>query len=96
MNLSFAQGAGGIVSSLRDMTTWDRALYQGDELPRPQQGQLESLVSAKTGRPIRMTTPADPAGFGLGIGQSYINGNGPVWSYEGETFGYRVGGLLLA
>jgi CubicO group peptidase (beta-lactamase class C family) len=31
--LTWAQGAGGIVSSLRDMTTWDRALYQGRELP---------------------------------------------------------------
>jgi len=43
--LTWAQGAGGIVSSLRDMTIWDRALYRGRELPPRQQRQLESLVS---------------------------------------------------
>ncbi len=38
--LTWAQGAGGIISSLQDMTTWDRALYQGQELPPPQQRSL--------------------------------------------------------
>jgi D-alanyl-D-alanine carboxypeptidase len=37
------------VSSLADMTTWDRALYQGQELPPRQQRQLESLVSTTNG-----------------------------------------------
>jgi D-alanyl-D-alanine carboxypeptidase len=38
--LTWAQGAGGIVSSLRDRATWDRALYQGRELPPRQQREL--------------------------------------------------------
>ena len=63
------QGSGGIVSSLQDMTTWDRALYQGQELPPPQQRQLESLVSTTTGQPVPGTTPADPVGYGLGVYQ---------------------------
>ncbi len=84
------QGAGGIVSSLQDMTTWDRALYQGQELPPPQQRQLESLVSTTTGHPIPGTTPADPSGYGLGVGQGTSPSIGTVWSYEGGTLGYRV------
>jgi D-alanyl-D-alanine carboxypeptidase len=87
--LTWAQGAGGIVSSLRDMTTWDRALYQGRELPARQQRQLERLVSQVTGKPIRTTTPTDP-GFGLGVFQITTPSTGTAWYYEGGTLGYRV------
>jgi D-alanyl-D-alanine carboxypeptidase len=89
--LTWAQGAGGIVSSLADMTTWDRALYQGQELPRRQQRQLESLVSEATGKPIPATTLADPAGYGLGLQQDTSQQLGTEWDYIGGTLGYRVG-----
>ena len=82
--LTWAQGAGGIVSSLRDMTTWDRALYQGRELPPRQQRQLESLVSQATGKPVRTD------GFGLGVFQITTRSTGTAWYYEGGTLGYRV------
>ena len=82
--LTWAQGAGGIVSSLRDMTTWDRALYQGRELPPRQQRQLESLVSQATGKPVRTD------GFGLGVFQITTPSTGTAWYYEGGTLGYRV------
>jgi D-alanyl-D-alanine carboxypeptidase len=88
--LTWAQGAGAIVSSLQDMTTWDRALYLGRELPPRQQRQLESLVSETTGTPISTTTPADPAGYGLGVQQLTYQPIGTVWTYEGGTLGYRV------
>jgi D-alanyl-D-alanine carboxypeptidase len=87
--LTSAQGAGGIVSSLQDMTTWDRALYQGRELPPPQQRQLDSLVST-TGHPIPRTTLADPSGYGLDVWQVTSPSLGTAWFYEGETYGYRV------
>ena len=87
--LTWAQGAGGIVSSLADLTTWDRALYQGQELPPPQQRQLESLVSEATGQPIAAATPANP-GFGLGVAAAASSATGTIWEYEGETFGYRL------
>lgn len=87
--LTWAQGAGGIVSSLADLTTWERALYQGEELPPPQQRQLESLVSEATGQPIPEATPGNP-GFGLGVEQGDSAVTGRIWEYEGETFGYRV------
>ena len=88
--LTWAQSAGGIVSSLRDMTTWDRDLYQGQVLPPRQQHQLESLVSIATGKPIRRTTLADPAGYGLGVIQLTTRLTGTTWYYEGGTFGNRV------
>ncbi len=83
------------MSSLQDMTTWDRALYQGQELPPPQQRQLESLVSTTTGHPIPGTTPADPAGYGLGVEQMTSPSTGTVWFYGGATFGYRVAHLYF-
>jgi D-alanyl-D-alanine carboxypeptidase len=101
--LTWAQAAGGIVSSLADMTTWDRALYTGQLLPPRQQHQLESLVSEATGKPIRRTTAADPAGYGLGVQQVFNGQTGIFWAYEGQAFGARVmhyyfprTGLLIA
>jgi D-alanyl-D-alanine carboxypeptidase len=101
--LTWAQAAGGIVSSLADLTTWDRALYQGHLLPPRQQRQLESLVSEATGKPIRRTTAADPAGYGLGVQQVFNPQTGSFWAYEGQAFGARViqyyfprTGLLIA
>jgi D-alanyl-D-alanine carboxypeptidase len=88
--LTWAQGAGGIVSSLQDMTTWDRALYQGRELPPRQQRQLESLVSQATGKPIPTTTLADPSGYALGLQQSTSPQLGTEWDYIGGTLGNRV------
>ena len=88
--LTWAQAAGGIVSSLADMTTWDRDLYQGRLLPARQQHQLESLVSEATGKPIRRTTLADPSGYGLGVQQQFSRQTGIFWDYEGQAFGARV------
>ena len=88
--LTWAQGAGGIVTSLADMTTWDRALYCGQLLPPRQQHQLESLVSEATGQPIAGTTLANPVGFGLGVQQVTSAQTGAIWDYEGQTFGNRV------
>jgi D-alanyl-D-alanine carboxypeptidase len=88
LGLTAAQGAGGIVSSMADMTTWLRALYQGQELPPRQQRQLESLVSQNSGKPIARATPGNP-GFGLGVAQFASPATGTIWGYEGETFGYR-------
>jgi D-alanyl-D-alanine carboxypeptidase len=89
-SVSWSQGAGGIVASLADLTTWVRALYTGRELPRKQQRELESLVSMGTGKPIRQTSAADPLGYGLGLTQGTTSSTGTFWFYEGQTFGYRV------
>jgi D-alanyl-D-alanine carboxypeptidase len=59
-------------------------------LPPRQQHQLESLVSKATGKPIRRTTAADPAGYGLGVQQVFNPQTGIFWAYEGQAFGARV------
>ena len=87
--ITWTQPAGGIASSLQDMTTWERALYQGQELAPAQQRQLESLVSETTGKPIHHTTAADPHGYALGVTQLTYKPLGTVWWYRGGTFGYR-------
>jgi D-alanyl-D-alanine carboxypeptidase len=94
-NLSYAAGAGGIVSSLADLSKWERALYTGRMLPRKQQRELESLVSQKTGKPIERLTPADPQGYGLGVGQALSPTLGRFWFYEGETLAFRVSHLYM-
>ncbi len=57
-SISWAQGAGAIVSSLPDLATWNRALLTGRVLPRAQQRELTSLVSAAT----RRSDPNDDPG----------------------------------
>jgi D-alanyl-D-alanine carboxypeptidase len=88
--LTWAQAAGGIVSSLADLATWDRVLYSGELLPARQQHQLESLVSEATGKPIRRTAPGGPSGYGLGVQQENSSQTGPFWAYEGQAFGARI------
>ena len=101
--LSYAQAAGGIVSSMADLTAWVRDLYQGQVLPARQQHELESVVSQATGQPIATTTLADPGGYGLGVFQLTLPQTGTVWYYEGQAFGARVlyfyfphSGLIIA
>ena len=91
LSISWAQAAGGIVSSPADMTRWVRALYQGSVLAAPQRSELESLVSQATGAPIAQVSASEPRGFGLGVAQIFRpEVGGTVWFYEGETLGYRV------
>jgi D-alanyl-D-alanine carboxypeptidase len=88
--LTFGQGAGGIVASLRDLTTWDRALYTGKLLPPRQQHELESLVNVFTSKPVQVTSSTDPVAYGLGVIQATFSPIGLFWTYEGGTAGMRV------
>ncbi len=101
-SLSWARGAGAILSTTADMTRWERALYDGWLLPPQQQAELLSLVSTATGEPIEATTADDPRGFGLGVAQM-TDALGTFWFYEGETLGFRLlhayfpeSGLIIA
>jgi D-alanyl-D-alanine carboxypeptidase len=90
-SLSWAQGAGAIVSTPQDLTRWVRALYQGVRLlPQKQKYELKSLISLKTARPLRVPTIDDPAGFGLGVAERFDPKLGTFWFYQGETLGFRA------
>jgi D-alanyl-D-alanine carboxypeptidase len=95
-SVSWAQGAGSIVSTPADITTWARALYAGTALLRPQQRrELMSLISTKTARPLKEPTAADPAGFGLGVAKRFDAHLGTFWFYQGETLGFRAAHLYF-
>lgn len=89
-SLSWAQGAGGIISSPEQLTRWVRALYQSPLIPAKQRAEMMTIVSNNTGKPISKTSASDPRGFGLGVGQITAPKVGMAWYYEGETLGYRT------
>jgi D-alanyl-D-alanine carboxypeptidase len=90
-SLSWAQGAGSIVSTPEDLTVWARELYEGTTLlPPKQKAELLSLVSTKTAKPLSKPTSDDPSGFGLGVVERYDKGLGTFWFYQGETLGFRA------
>ena len=95
-SLSWAQGAGGIVSTPDDLTHWARALYQGIQLlPPKQKYELKSLISLKTAQPLRVPTADDDAGFALGVAERYDPNLGIYWFYQGETLGFRAAHLYF-
>jgi D-alanyl-D-alanine carboxypeptidase len=87
--MSIARAAGGMLSTLHDLTVWTRALYSGHMLPPAQQAKLTSLVSEDTGEPVDSAPTGDNA-FGLGVQQSTGAKMGTFWNYEGATFAHRV------
>ena len=89
-SVSWMQGAGGIVSSMEDVSRWARALYEGPLLADKQRGELMTLVSDKTGEPISGASKERPSAFGLGVGAGFRPAFGAYWYYQGMTLGYRV------
>jgi D-alanyl-D-alanine carboxypeptidase len=95
-SLSWAQGAGAIVSTPEDLAIWARALYGGTTLlPQTQQRELTSLISVKTASALAAPTKADPAGFGLGVAERFDPKFGTFWFYQGETLGFRAAHLYF-
>ena len=95
-SLSWAQGAGAIVSTPEDLTVWARALYDNSSLlPDKQRAELKTLISTKTAKPLDGATADDPGAFGLGVAQRYMAGLGAFWFYQGETLGFRAAHLYF-
>jgi D-alanyl-D-alanine carboxypeptidase len=95
-SLSWAQGAGSMVSTPGDLVAWARALYSGTKLlPAKQKAELMSLVSTKTAKPLAKPTAGDPAGFGLGVAERFDPKMGTFWFYQGETLGFRAAHLYF-
>jgi D-alanyl-D-alanine carboxypeptidase len=90
-SLSWAQGAGAIVSTPSDIARWTRALFEFTALlPDRQRREQMRLVSTKTARPLASPNRSDPAGFGLGVARRYDAHLGSFWFYQGETLGFRA------
>ena len=89
-SVSWMQGAGGIVSSMQDVSHWARALYEGPLLADKQRSELMTVVSDKTGEPIDGPSKDHPSAFGLGVGAGLRTALGAYWYYQGMTLGYRV------
>jgi D-alanyl-D-alanine carboxypeptidase len=95
-SLSWAQGAGSMVSTPADLVAWARALYAGTTLlPAKQRSELMSLISTKTAKPLAGPTAGDPSGFGLGVVKRYDPKLGTFWFYQGETLGFRASHLYF-
>ena len=95
-SLSWAQGAGSMVSTPADLVAWARALYTNSPLlPAKQRSELMSLISTKTAKPLAAPTAGDPAGFGLGVAQRYDPKLHTFWFYQGETLGFRAAHLYF-
>ena len=95
-SLSWAQGAGSIVSTPEDLEKWARALYEGSRLlPPKQKKELMTLISLKTAKLLSVPTAGDPAGFGLGVAQRFDPKLGTFWFYQGETLGFRAAHLYF-
>jgi D-alanyl-D-alanine carboxypeptidase len=90
-NMSWAGEAGAMVSTPHDLALWIRALFEKRVFPEKQLDEMTTLVSDKTGLPLRDVTAGDPGGFGLGLGRSYRKElGGGYWFYEGQTLGFRA------
>ncbi len=88
-NLSWTQGAGGIVATPHAVTDWVRALYESPMLTDQGRKDLKTLVAMENGKPIAKAS-ATARGFGLGVGELAMPKLGTFWFYEGETLGYRM------
>lgn len=94
--VSWAQGAGSMVSTPEDLTVWARAIYQGNALlPERQKRELMSLVSTETAKPVAAADAGTPSAFGLGVAQKYDKNLGAFWFYQGETLGFRAAHLYF-
>jgi D-alanyl-D-alanine carboxypeptidase len=90
-NLSWAGAAGAMISTPKDLALWIRALFGKQVVPEKQLDEMKTLVSLKTGMPVRDVTADDPRAFGLGLGRAYQKEmGGAYWFYEGETLGFRT------
>jgi len=95
-SLSWAQAAGGAISSAHDVDHWMRAVFGGKVVPPKQQEEWMQLVSTKTGEPIGAVSADDPRGFSLGLANGILGPMGAQWYYQGETLGYRTLYLWIA
>jgi D-alanyl-D-alanine carboxypeptidase len=89
-SLGWTQGAGGMIATPHDLTTWVRDLFEGDVLPEKQKQELLSLIAIPSGWPIKQTSEQQREGFALGLFQLTVDPFPLFWGYQGSTLGYRA------
>lgn len=90
-NLSWGGAAGAIVSNSTDVVKWVKMLLAtNDVLDKEQERELKSIVSLKTGLPIKNVSKQEAQGYGLGVVRFLQPEIGNFWFYEGETLGFRT------
>jgi D-alanyl-D-alanine carboxypeptidase len=89
---SLAPGSGAIVSTVRDVADFYRALLAGRLLAPQQLQAMKTIVSERTGKVVR-----SGPGYGLGIAHSGVGRPSvavgvscPGWGHSGELGGYDV------
>jgi D-alanyl-D-alanine carboxypeptidase len=83
---SMSPGSGAIISTVRDVADFYRALLSGRLLSPEQLRAMKTTVSERTGKAV-----AAGPGSGLGIGRSPLSCGG--WSHAGELPGYQVAAI---
>jgi D-alanyl-D-alanine carboxypeptidase len=80
-----------MISNMRDLAKWMRALFKLQVIPQQQLNEMTSIVSIKTGLPIADVSASDPSGFGLDLGRAFRPSlGGTYWFYQGTTVGFRA------
>jgi D-alanyl-D-alanine carboxypeptidase len=81
-NMSWAWGAGDIVSTAADLNRFYRALLTGRLLPRRLLAEMQTVVPSD---------PADPAAGGYGLGLYSVRlPCGLFWGHDGGTIGHQT------
>jgi D-alanyl-D-alanine carboxypeptidase len=93
---SLAPGSGGIVSTVRDVADFYRALLSGRLLKPSELQAMKTTVSDRTGKAV-----SSGPGYGLGIGRSGVGRPSAAvgvtcagWGHAGEVGGYDVSAVF--
>jgi D-alanyl-D-alanine carboxypeptidase len=95
-NLSWGGPGAGLISNSHDMVLWSQALFNGKVLQPAQLTEMTSLVSMKSGQPLKAGDYS--LGVGLGIqsnADAFAGKYGLVYGYSGNTLGYRADFVYL-
>ncbi len=91
VSLSWAAGAGAMISNSSDIIKWVRALFvEQTILDQTQKNHLMQMVSTTNGKPVTTVSNTERTAFALGVTQGYEKEIGKYWFYEGQTEGFRA------
>jgi D-alanyl-D-alanine carboxypeptidase len=87
-NASWANAAGGMISTSHDTALWLRQLLQGSLLPRQQMKELLTFVDQHNGQTLKSAKQASGYGLGL-IYETESFGEEAIW-HSGSMLGYSA------